>query len=252
MIKAIFFDMDDTLIVNNTIYEYAEAMLYGYLGHFGITPEEAQAAFLAKDKELFPVYGYSQKRMPASFEAVLKAFIPDADDEMVATVRGYAERIFVTEAKMKPGTPEAIAMLAQHYDLYIVTAGDRDVQERRVDLLPFKDAFAGVTITDKKTEKTFTDLLAMLNLKPDEVVMIGDSLKSDIVPSAAAGLHAVWIEALNAVHETVQEGLPAGAYKYSSLLEAARHIIQNGAPGQLPQAPHPKNNPPPAPTPPDR
>lgn len=246
MVKAIFLDMDDTLIVNAVIYEHAEAMLYGYLGHFGIKPEEAQPVFIAKDKELFAVHGYSQKRMPASFEAVLKAFVPEPDDEMIATVRGFAERIFTTHAKIKPGTEEAIALLKQHYDLYIVTAGDRDVQQRRIDLLPFKGDFKKTYIVDKKVKETFDGILAEHGLAPQDTVMIGDSLRSDVIPSAQAGMHGVWIEAHNAIHEAAA-GLPAGAYKYSSLLEAARHIIENDGPAHLPapkKAPAPKHTPP--------
>lgn len=252
MIKAIFLDMDDTLIVNQTLYERAEILLYGYLRCCGILEKDAQKMFAAIDKELFKIHGVSKKRMPASFEAVLRHFVPGADDEMVSIVRGFAENIFTAKAALKPGTAEAIALLKQHgYDLYIVTAGDRDVQEGRIaSSVPFKDDISGVFIVDKKSSETYAEIIKQLGLNPSETVMMGDSLKSDVIPSAAAGMHAVWIEAHNSpLHETAT-GFPAqGAAKFSSLLEAARHIIRHGTPAAPlvlpPPAPRNKKAPPP-------
>jgi putative hydrolase of the HAD superfamily len=246
MIKAVFLDMDDTLIVNQTIYEHATAMLYGYMRHFGVLQEEAQKVFDARDRELFKIHGYSQKRMPASFEAVLKHFVPEADDEMVGIVRSFAEQIFTTIAEVKPGSEEGIKILAAHYPLYFVTGGDREVQERRISHLPFKDKIKGAFIVDKKDPALFERILDELKLKPEEAVMIGDSLKSDIIPSTAAGLSAIWIEAHNSpLHETGAIFPTQGAYKYASFLEAARHLAQYGTPAPVQKPSRPKKISPP-------
>jgi putative hydrolase of the HAD superfamily len=247
MIKAIFLDMDDTLVVNSVFYARAEVLLYGYLRHCGILEKDAKKVFTEIDKELYKIHGVSKKRMPASFEAVLRHFVPDADAEMVTVVRGFAEEIFTAKAAMKPGTIEAIELLRQHgYDLYIVTAGDRDVQEGRIaSSVPFSKDLSGVFIVDQKTRETYEEILRQLGLNPAETVMIGDSLKSDVFPAAAAGMFAVWIEAQNyAAHHETATGFPAqGAAKFSSLLEAARHIVKHGTPAApivLPP-PAPKN-----------
>jgi putative hydrolase of the HAD superfamily len=216
-------------------------LLYGYLRHCGILEKDAQKVFAETDKELFKVHGVSKKRMPASFEAVLKHFVPDADDEMVSIVRGFAEDIFTAKAALKPGVAEAVALLAERYDVYIVTAGDRDVQEKRIaSSVPFKDSFSGIYIVDKKTRETYVDILKQLGLKPEEAVMIGDSLKSDIVPSVAAGMQAVWVEGSNWVLEHA-EFPTERAYAFSSLLEAVRHIVKNGTPAAPIVLPPPKN-----------
>jgi len=230
MIKAIFVDMDDTLIFNQALYESAKKMLCGYLKNFGVTPEETTKIYDPTDKELFKTYGYSRSRFPMTFETVLKHFVPEADAEMVKTVRDFAETVFNTVADVKPGVPEAIEALTRNYPVYIVTGGDRSVQEDRLSHLPFKDKLSGIFIIDQKDEKTYADIVRQLGLKPEEAVMIGDSLRSDIVPAVGAGLHAVWIEANNWSLETVQD-LPAERmYKFSSLLDAAAHITANGTP----------------------
>jgi len=225
MIKAIFIDMDDTLIVNQVLFDNAKAMLCGYLRSFGILPDEALKVFDKKDAELFKTYGRTPQRLILSFEATLKHFVPQADAEMLSIVQEQAQSVFTTVADVKPGVAEAIEMLAKHYPIYIVTGGVKDVQEFRFKHIPFMDKISGTLIVDDKTEQTYKDALKKWNLKPEETVMIGDSLSTDIFPAVAAGLQAVWIEAHNSAYET-KTGFPAkNAFKFSSLLEMARSLV---------------------------
>lgn len=226
MIKAVFTDMDDTLIVNAVLYEHAAAMLQGYLAHFGIAPEDVMQAHAAVEKELFPLLGYSRARYPQSFENTLLHFLPDAPQEMIDRARSFAERVFSTVAGVKPGTMEAIDLLTAQYPVYIVTQGDQDVQKFRISHLPFKDKLAGAFVVDKKSRETFETLTQKLGYAPHEVVMMGDSLKSDVLPALEAGLHAVWIEAHNwAAHEN-SAAFPAHARarRCTSVHEAAQEI----------------------------
>jgi putative hydrolase of the HAD superfamily len=244
MIKAIFVDMDDTLIVNMTLYDHAENMLCGYLRHFGIAIEDSRKVKNDLDKELYKTFGYSRKRYPETFEKTLRHFVPGADAEMVAIVRAFAETVFTTVAPVKPGTLEAIDLLTEHYKVYIITQGDRSVQQDRLSHLSFKDKLSGAFLVEKKDQETFAGIVKQLGLAPDEVVMMGDSLKSDIVPSVAAGMQAVWIEAHNWSLEKAE--LPSDrAYQFSSLLEAARHIVKYETPAAPIVLPAPKKNPPP-------
>lgn len=234
MIKAVCIDLDNTLIANQYLYEEAQAALRGYMRHFGVLSEDVNRVFDALDKELFGTHGYSRVRMPASFEAVLKHFVADADAEMVEIVRSFAEEIFDTVARMKPGTLEAMELLTGRYPVYIVTAGDKGVQENRIRHLPFKDALAGAFVVDRKDRETYLEIADRLGFKPEEIVMIGDSLKSDVIAAASAGLQAVWIEEHNSPHEAAEKLPAAGAYKFSCLPEAARHIVRHGTPTPVP------------------
>jgi putative hydrolase of the HAD superfamily len=239
MLKAVLLDMDDLLIVNQVLYENAEFLLYGYLRNFGVTRDEAKEVFNRVDKELYQTYGYTKKRMPASFEAVLKHFVPAADEDMVRDVRSFAEEIFTVTAALKPGVAQAVELLAKNYPIYIVTIGDQDVQQSRFDrCIPFKDKIKRVFIVPKKDKSTYEGVLAELGLKPNEVIMVGDSLKSDIIPSTQAGIEAIWVEAHNSpLHETAQEWPKERAYKASSLLEAARRVVNHGTAKPQPRNP---------------
>ncbi len=224
MIKAICLDMDDTLIVNQELYSFARAMMEGYLTHFGIAPEDVRPVFADIDRANYKTMGVSIARYPLSFEQTLLHFVPDADAQMIKTVRDFAERVFRTVADVKPGVAEAIALLSSVAPLHLVTAGADHVQQFRHDNLPFKDAFNSVTIIPKKDSAVYTRVAQDLGLHPSEIIMIGDSLGSDVLPAVEAGMRAVWIEALNAPHELKKVALPTGAYQFTSLLELARHI----------------------------
>lgn len=243
MIKAVFLDMDDTLIVNHVLYEKAAALLYGYLRHFGVSLEEAHKARNEIDRENYKTFGYSRKRYPQTFEDVLKHFVPDADDEMVAIVRDFAETVFTTVAKEKPGIAEAIDLLSSNYKVYIVTQGDNSVQTERLKHLSFRSKLSGEYVVDRKDKEAFTAIVKELGLAPDEVIMMGDSLKSDIVSSIAAGLSAVWVESENWSIEAVSDLPKERMYKFSSVLEAAQHIVTYGT--AAPQVTTAKRNSPP-------
>lgn len=228
MIKAICLDMDDTLIVNQELYSLARAMMEGYLTHFGVKPEEVGPVFADIEKVNYQTMGISIARYPLSFEQTLLHFVPDADATMIAHVRDFAERVFRTVADVKPGVIEALEILSRIAPLHIVTGGADSVQQFRIDHLPFKDKFNTTTIIPSKNTAVYTRVAAELGLKPSEIIMIGDSLKSDVLPAVEAGMRAVWIEALNAPHELKKAELPKGAYSFTSLLELARHIEKHG------------------------
>lgn len=233
MIKAIFLDMDDTLIVNTVLYEQAAAVLSGYLHHYGIGLTDTRKMLDKVDRELFKTQGYSRERYPDVFEKVLKHFVVEADEKAVATVRGFAEAVFSTVAKIKPGTLEAIDLLTEKFPIYIVTQGDKEVQETRVSHLPFKKKLSGVFVVAKKSVDIFSAIVKQLGYQPHEAVMIGDSLKSDVAPSVAAGMHAIWIEAHNWALESKAEIPHERMYKFSSLLEAARYLTNYKPPSEL-------------------
>ncbi|MBU6475365.1 MAG: HAD family hydrolase [Alphaproteobacteria bacterium] len=233
MIKAIFLDMDDTLIVNTVLYEEAAAVMSGYLCHYGVPLAEARRMLAKTDRDLFKTQGYSRERYPDVFEKVLRHYVPKAGDDKIETVRRFAEDVFSTVAKVKPGTIEAVELLTAKFPVYIVTQGDKEVQENRVAHLPFRKKLTGVFVVEKKRTDVFSGIVDGLGYSPREAVMIGDSLKSDVVPSVAAGMHAIWIEAHNWAVESTTEVPSERMYKFSSLLEAARYLTNYKPPSEL-------------------
>lgn len=235
MIKAVFFDMDDTLIVNEVLYDHARASLVGYMRHFGVKADEVHATIDSIDAVSFKTLGTSRFRYPQTYENVLKHFIPNADVEMISIVRGFAEEVFSTIAPVKPGTLDALELLHGKFDLYIMTAGDEAVQQKRLSHLPFLDLFKDVYVVEKKDIPTFEDCVKRSGHAPKDIVMVGDSLKSDVIPAVAVGMQAVLIEAkTSASFHPLHHGAGAipdeNAYVVSSLMEFARHMAEHGHP----------------------
>jgi putative hydrolase of the HAD superfamily len=241
VIHAIFIDMDDTLIATTALYEKAKDAFDAYLAPYGVSRDELERVYDQAERDLFAVHGYSRARFPASFEQTLKHFIPDATPDMVAEVRAFGESVFNTPADLLPGVDKAMELLFAKYPVYLVTQGDQSVQEDRIAQLPFRDRFAGVFIIDQKSKETFETLASQLGYPPGDIAMLGDSLKSDINTSVAAGLRAYWVQGANwHMMENSDQECPPAAKQFSNLLDAARDICDGATPVSVPKRAPPR------------
>ena len=198
MIKAVLLDMDNTLIATQDLFEEAHDRLTAFIESRTKTPPAESVATVRRfEVELFAHFGYGTGMLPQAFENALLKYAPQSSDADIAAVRGMASDVYTRAARVIPGVPQALESMAQHFDLYILTAGEPGAQQRRIDALPFRHLFKGTFPVPEKTPETYLTLLKKLGLQPHEVEMIGDSLKSDIIPSVAAGLSAIHIPHAN-------------------------------------------------------
>ncbi|MFH1158340.1 MAG: HAD family hydrolase [Pseudomonadota bacterium] len=225
-----FLDMDDCLIIKQALFDEAQGKFFAYVSHFGFSTEEVSRKFDAVDTEMFRTHGFLSRRLVNSFEAVLKHFIPDANPEEMGIVRGFADEVFNSTVQLKPGVKEAVGFLAERFPVYIVTQGDESVQKRFLSQLPFRNKLSGEFVI-KKDEEAYSRIVRLLELKPSEVVMIGDSVNSDIIPSVKAGLHAIWVPGhCSPLHDKAGTSLPEGVFQFKSLLEAAYFVVSRELP----------------------
>ena len=221
MIKAIFLDLDDFLIFKQKLFDKAQMKLFTYVSYFGFSAEEVSRKFDIVDTEMFKTHGFLPERLVNSFESVLKHFVPDADTEMLGIVRSFADEVFNGAVQLKPGVEEAVGFMTALFPVYIVTQGDKSVQEGFLSQLPFRNTLSGEFIVEKNKE-TYSRIVSELGYKPREVMMMGDSVESDIIPSHMAGLKAVWIPGYNSpLHDKPETVIPKGVHQFDSLLEAA-------------------------------
>lgn len=198
MIKAVLLDMDNTLIATQDLFEEAHDRLTAFIHSRAQTPPAESLVTVRRfEVELFAQFGYGTGMLPQAFENALLHYAPQSSPADIAAVRGMASDVYTRPARVIAGVPQALENMAKHFDLYILTAGEPEAQQRRIDALPFKNLFCGTFPVPEKTPETYSALLKKLGLKPHEVVMIGDSLKSDIIPSVAAGLSAIHIPHAN-------------------------------------------------------
>lgn len=196
MTKALFIDMDNTLIETTALYDAGAEELARLINRFTEAPlDDVRACINARQEEAHKTLGYSAAMLPQAYENTLRHYLPDASHDHVLEARQAAWDVLTANAEIKQGVAQDLQRLASHYRLYLVTVGDPAVQSRRVDYLPFKPLFKDIFIVSEKTETTYASILKKLKLKPAETVMIGDSLVCDIVPTVAVGMRAIYIPA---------------------------------------------------------
>jgi putative hydrolase of the HAD superfamily len=235
--KAVFIDMDNTLIETQVIYKKAARDLTAMIQSCGdFDAADINRILNERQLKLIETMRFDAAMLPLSYEQTLRHFVPDATETEISFVHNIARNVYATEAAVKEGVEDAIRLLAQHYDLYLVTVGDMNVQRARVDVLPFKDVFTGIFIVEEKETETYIDVLSKTGAVAHETVMIGDSLRSDIIPAHAAGLCVIHIPAENfAVREAHGHDLPQGRTEVKeSFGDAVMHLLEKlgiAAPG---------------------
>jgi putative hydrolase of the HAD superfamily len=222
----VFFDADNTLWHVEHLYDDARDRFCAELSSLHqIDPVVASEYQQARDKELYQTYGYSACRFARSFEDTLLHFVPHAAPELVRHVRAIATEVFDQPAVPAEGLEEALKSLVPHFKLAIVTAGERWVQERRLATFCFREYFSAIDIVETKTAEVFSRIVAAHSADPHETWVIGDSIRSDILPATAAGLRAVLVVSKNWERVERQDlQLPSGALVASSITSAVKLI----------------------------
>jgi putative hydrolase of the HAD superfamily len=227
MVKAVFLDLDDTLIDTQVLYDRARAELGTFLSDkFGVDAQGAIQVTKRRSHELLDRLGYSKERFPRCLEDTVRFFRPGASAEDLACARELGEAVFWKTATLKEGAEDAVRILGKEFKLFLVTKGDPEVQQRRINELPFKQMFAVITIWRDKSAAALRELAADAGLLPIEVVFIGDSLWSDINPAVEAGMGAILLASNNwQLHEMEGHSLPLGVIQVRNLMEGALALV---------------------------
>lgn len=113
--------------------------------------------------------------------------------EDILEIVSIAKQMLDAPTELLPGVYECIIELSTSFPLMIITKGDLLDQQRKLERSGLVDYFDWVEIVADKTEEVYARLLKTHNLQPDQFVMVGNSLRSDIFPVIAMGGHAIYI-----------------------------------------------------------
>jgi putative hydrolase of the HAD superfamily len=108
-------------------------------------------------------------------------------------VRNFALQIAEHPMQLIKDVPETLAYLAPRHELILLTKGDQEEQQLKIDSSGLQDYFRHVLIVPEKDVQTYLRLVSELELDPGQAWMIGNSPRSDINPALQAGLNAVFI-----------------------------------------------------------
>ncbi|MDH6355755.1 putative hydrolase of the HAD superfamily [Dysgonomonas sp. PH5-45] len=192
-IELVAFDADDTLWVNETHFYEFEAKFCTLIEKYLPSSQASKYLFETEMKNLH-LYGYGVKGMMlCMIELICK--VVDAKDSLSCTseVIRLGQELLQKPIDLLDGAEDVLAKLNKKYKLILVTKGDLLDQERKIELSGLKDYFHHIEIMSNKRCSDYSKLIEQQGCKPDNFLMLGNSLKSDIIPVLELGAYAIHI-----------------------------------------------------------
>lgn len=191
-IKVIAFDADDTLWVCEPIFRTMEAKVCELLSEY-MDKEQLLKEILKNHIANLPLYGYGIKGYILSLtETALKISAGQVPQEVIDRIIAYGKEMLQEPVVLLQDVSEVLPRLKEHFRLMVITKGDLLDQQRKLEasgLLPY---FNDIEIVSDKKTADYEKLFERHGIDPKEFMMVGNSLKSDILPVielGAAGVH---------------------------------------------------------------
>jgi putative hydrolase of the HAD superfamily len=193
MFDIIAFDADDTLWHNEVLYVTAEARFQQILSPYLRNGRVKQELYETEMRNL-RIYGYGIKSFALSMiETAIRLTDARIQASEIREIVGLARDMLQAPVQLMEHVAEVTAALSGEYRLMLITKGDLLDQERKIESSGLASAFTCLEIVSDKSEDTYRALFAKHRLEPSHFLMVGNSLRSDILPVVALGGHAVHI-----------------------------------------------------------
>ena len=192
-IKVIGFDADDTLWVNEPFYRDTEKQFCTLLKAYQKEVEINRQLYQVEIGNL-ELYGYGSKAFMLSLiETAIRVSGGKVTAGEISKILELGKAQISQHNPLLPGVPEGLGTLASRYRLIVATKGDLLDQERKLKNSGIGGFFHHIEIMSDKTEDHYRKLLNHLDIRPDQFLMVGNSLKSDILPVIRLGGYAIHI-----------------------------------------------------------
>lgn len=189
----IAFDADDTLWHNETLYAAAQDKLKELLSGYADGETIDQRLYQTEMSNL-QYYGYGIKSFTLSMiETAVELTQGKVQGEEILQIVGLAKEMLTSEVRLVEHAEETVRELAKSYELMVITKGDLLDQQSKLSRSGLGDCFRYVEVVSQKTQRVYQALLAKYRIEPPRFLMVGNSLKSDILPVLALGGHAMYI-----------------------------------------------------------
>lgn len=193
MLKVIAFDADDTLWHNEAYFQETEKKFCTLLENF--LPQHTIARELLQTEiKNIELYGYGIKAFILSMiETAIRITDKSIPNEAIDQIIGYGQELLNKPVDLMDGVEDVLQHLKGKYRLVMATKGDLLDQERKLKKSGLENYFHHIEIMSEKKEDDFRKLIKHQDIPPEQFAMIGNSLKSDIVPVLNLGGHAFHI-----------------------------------------------------------
>lgn len=185
--KYIFFDADDTLWENERHFRAAEDKFAALLSDY-TSPEGVQELLWRKQEDNIPLFGYGSKTyMLGMTDAAIELCGGSLPEHIYYGVKKIITDLAFHELEIIEGVEETLQALQGHYRLIVATKGDLTEQMGKFRISGLSKYFHHCEVMENKDEKNYLELIAKHDIRPEELLMIGNSVKSDIAPVVSIG-----------------------------------------------------------------
>jgi putative hydrolase of the HAD superfamily len=213
-IKVIAFDADDTLWVNEPYFRQTEEHFCSLLGEYA-SQHELERELLKMEIYNLGLYGYGIKGFVLSMiETALKVSGKTINPDIIERILNLGRQMLNQPIELLDGIEDVLQSLKSKYRLVVATKGDLLDQERKLKNSGLSHYFHHIEIMSEKDDANYQKLIKHLDIKPDELMMVGNSLKSDILPVLNIGGYAVHVPYhITWAHEQIEHSVDNERFK---------------------------------------
>jgi putative hydrolase of the HAD superfamily len=192
-LTTIGFDADDTLWHNESLFRLTEERFTELLAEWA-DPDTLAARLLETEKRNLKVYGYGVKGFTLSMiETAMDLTEGRAPASVIQAILRAGRDMLAHPVETLPEVRETLEALADRWRLVLITKGDLFHQEQKVAQSGLGELFAAVEIVSEKDASTYARLFARHGDGADKAMMVGNSVKSDILPAVEVGAWGAYI-----------------------------------------------------------
>ena len=204
MIELVGVDADDTLWHNEPLYTHRREQFRELLARYepeGVLDDHLYEVELRNLRH----FGYGVKGFVLSMiETAIEITRGRIEGRDVSSIIDWGREMLASPTELLAGVSEAIESLGEQFPLVLVTKGDLLDQQSKLARSGLAHHFKGIEIVSEKDAGTYTRVMARYAVEPRRFVMVGNSLRSDILPAIEAGAHAVYVPyEMSWIHERV-------------------------------------------------
>ena len=192
-LTTIGLDADDTLWHNEKHFHFTQGIFTDLLKDHAASDKIADRLLKAEKKNL-AFYGFGVKGFTLSMiETAIEITDGKVPSSTLKTILDAGRDMLHHPLELLPHVSETLEILAQNHGLVLITKGDLFDQERKVAASGLGDFFSAIEIVSDKQPATYARIFKQMGAPPEQALMAGNSLKSDVIPALHAGAFGVHI-----------------------------------------------------------
>ena len=191
---VVAFDADDTLWHSEDGFTASELRFVELVAPFAPEGIDVRAALTAVERKNLPVFGYGVKAFGLSaVEAALSITDGTVPTSVISELLERVRATLTEPVRLLPHVPEVLAAVGRHYRIVLITKGDLIHQTHKVETSGLAHHFTDVEILLEKDPQTYDRIFRKIGIAAERVCMVGNSVRSDILPVMALGGTAVHV-----------------------------------------------------------